>query len=569
MAVKNKGTKTDSVVSVTPEQLLKNGRDITYLKKLKYSDAQIKAACKKINNPTSLIKKELKNKTGYKNVSKIFTKDQIKKAAGTKSTASTFKTLLKAGATANDLKSLGYDVTQKTESNTGLYSYALVDACLSIKSGSSDKEKVKYTLTTTKGAIPEKEVDRVLSGKIKNYDEVKKEANKKSNNKKDHHGVSLESNKSEKSDTSFRGDNLFDRLAEHYGTSAKNEKTTYNHMRRANFMIYDDHRLWDSKFNRMQYPNPWISVPNTREYLFFTKPDLHIVDVKTKGLRKELRYSSFWREEFARYRRIISDLQVSARRTSETYNHKTSGKEYYIAHDRHVFIPLLTNAVSSTLEMPSSSADTSDTPQTINGTSIQYRKSSTKSDEGYDFSLDFIDAPWLDVYHFFKMWDEYETLKDLGYIGPPQFTAKDNEQTTGYYRINKILHDQIAIYKFVVDGSDMETILFYAKFIGCFPKSVPRDAFSSFKGEGNISYSVDWHAQFVDDMNPNILFEFNELCYSYFSAVPNGKSKFKYIPPYSTNYNEPNGGFRRHPYIVEADAVDAPNSIRYLLRWFD
>lgn len=372
------------------------------------------------------------------------------------------------------------------------------------------------------------------------------------------------------SSSSFSGNNLFDRLSEHYGTKVSEEEDKYKHMKRSNFMIYDDHRIWDRKFNRMQYANPYITVNNTREYLFFTKPDLHIVNVQTKGLRKELRYSSFWREEFARYRRIISDLQVSARRTSNTYNGNTKGKENYIAHDRHVFIPLLTNAVNSTLDLPSVSAETTDTPQTINGTAIQYRKSSTKSDEGYDFSLDFIDAPWLDVYHFFKMWDEYETLKSIGYIGPPQFSKDkgDTDESTGYYRINKILHDQIAIYKFVVDGDDMETILFYAKLIGCFPKSVPRDAWSSFKGEGYISYSVDWHAQFVEDMNPNILFEFNELCYSYFKRVPDEK-KFKYIPPYSENYHEANGGFRKHPYIVEADAVNAPNSVRYLLRWYD
>lgn len=328
---------------------------------------------------------------------------------------------------------------------------------------------------------------------------------------------------------------------------------------------------WGRLFNRMQTPTPYFGIPNTREYVFFTKPDLHIIDTADykNELNPEIADRFFWRDMFFRYRRVIADLQASAIRDNQE-------------RDKHIFIPMLTNAVNSSLELPNSSAETIDSPSNIYGTTIQYRGSSQKSDEGFDFSLDFIDMPGMDVYYLFKMWDEYENLKSLGIVSPPSKDensktinkynlfkgkgAKDIAKSTGMYRANKILHDQIAIYKFVVDGSDAETILFYAKYTGCFPKSVPRDAFSNFKGEGLLTYSVDWHAQFVEDSNPEILAEFATLCRAYLAsryvttkninkdddeAVTALTDKTLFIDKWNDEYDIVNGAYAAHPYIIK------------------
>lgn len=348
--------------------------------------------------------------------------------------------------------------------------------------------------------------------------------------------------------------------------------------------IITDAGEWGRRFNRYQLGTPYFGVTNTREYLFFTKPDLHIMNsgVNINELNPELANRYFWIEMRQRYRRVISDLQASAARSNNE-------------RDGHIFIPMLTNAVNSSLELPSSTADTTETGSTIYGTNIQYRKGSHKSDENYDFSLDFIDMPGLDVYHFFKMWDEYENLKDLGVVSPPTFTEKvnriysynqkknkdknskekytstnDTTKNTGLYRSNKILHDQIAIYKFVVDGADGETIIHYSKLIGCFPKSVPRDAFSNFKGEGLIQYSVDWHAQFVEDMNPEIIIEFNALCQAYFKANSindkgaNGSINSNILAPLIKNkLDMVNASLVRHPVICKEFRTSADSNTHH------
>ena len=566
--------KSESIVNgdiAVITKKINNGSSLQSLISKGYKPANIKAACKK--KETQIIKKELANANSktYKTLITIFGTAGLKKHI--KRDVNTCVSLIKAGANMANLKSLGF-----TES-------MIVDACLRYKSKSTIENKIKFVLklnnykdSKTLKALCKKKIkgfsDKIWTSTIKKHYEdthqdiikVRQDLIEKIKSNEEYKN----SNTAIKADSPITLKNLYKAVSSFYlnkdtvtGKDIDKEEENFNHAIRSNMITYDNHRAWGSAFNRMQHANPYIGVSNVREYLFFTKPDLGIINPSTKdntarGLRSELRYSSFWNEMFHRYRRVISDLQVSARRTNPKY----------AAHDRHVFIPLLTNAVNSQLELPSVSADTSETSQTIYGTSLQYRKSSVKSDEGYDFSLDFIDAPWLDVYHFFKMWDEYETLKDLGYIGPPQFD-QDNAKvkTTGYYRVNKILHDQISIYKFVVDGDDMETILFYAKLIGCFPKSVPRDTFSSFKGDGYITYSVDWHAQFVEDMNPNILYEFNELCYSYFGGTPKQKKR-SYVPLYSEKYSEINGGFRNHPFIVQTDSHQ-PNTSKYLLKWYD
>src|SRR5699024_4748182 len=133
--------------------------------------------------------------------------------------------------------------------------------------------------------------------------------------------------------------------------------------------------------------------------------------------------------------------------------------------------PLLSNAVTSSLELPGISADYIDTAKNVYQTSISYRGTSFKSDQDFEFSLDFKDSKFLDVYMYFKMYDEYERLKWLGQVSPKLEYIK-----------NKILHDQFSIYKFIV-AEDGMTLLYFARVTGVYPTSVPREAMSNIEGE--------------------------------------------------------------------------------------
>lgn len=139
-----------------------------------------------------------------------------------------------------------------------------------------------------------------------------------------------------------------------------------------------------------------------------------------------------------------------------------------------------------------------DTPTNAFGTNYYYRGSGEAEDDCPSFSLEFKDNKNLDVYKLFKTYDKYETLKSHGVIPPIK-----------KYIRNKILYDQCGIYKFTL-ADDWSRILHYAYYWGAFPVNVPREAFDQDIDNG-LSYTIDFKAAFVDDLDPNILQDFNQL----------------------------------------------------------
>ena len=237
--------------------------------------------------------------------------------------------------------------------------------------------------------------------------------------------------------------------------------------------------------------DPYNAVNNTFEVAFFTKPDLHIIDKKGKGfqLNPELASSPFFNELIDKYPNVIYELQSSTNTnplSNLLFNTKKAG---------------------SNLEVPSLSSTTIDTPANVYGTSYDYRGSSEASNDNIDFSIEFTDNKYLDTYMYFKAYEEYQILKSHGLVSP-----------TEYYITNKIIHDSIGIYKFVL-GEDFETILYYGYYWGVFFKSLPRDVFSNTEFGGGLSYSIDCRAAFFDDMDPLILRDFNALTKNYRTNV--------------------------------------------------
>ena len=243
------------------------------------------------------------------------------------------------------------------------------------------------------------------------------------------------------------------------------------------------------------------ALVNTREFLFFTKPDLNIIARddngivnKSKEMIDSLKDIPFWRQLMTNHPGVISMLQDSCPIADSFYN------------DR--FNHLLQNQVISNLDIPGLSSDMIETPSNMYGVSFSYRGSSEASDDNPEFSLEFRDTKNLEIYHFFKAYEEYETLKHHGVIEP--FVN---------YIMTKQLHDQFSIYKFLVD-MDMETIIYYGKMYGVFPKSLPREVFSNPNFENGLSYSVDFKAAFYEDMKPDILYDFNQLSKSMYESCP-------------------------------------------------
>ena len=290
---------------------------------------------------------------------------------------------------------------------------------------------------------------------------------------------------------------------------------------------------WDQAFSRIPMIDPYTIPKHTTEYVFFVKPDLHLLD--NGSINQELaKRSSFFSDAIDRYPHVVDQLQFSNSMS------RCGG----------VLSPLLSNAFTGNLELPSISADQITTPQNVYGTAIEYRGSSFKSDEGFDFTIEFTDTKYLEVYMYFKMYDEYEKMKWMGQVTP----------TSLMYIYRKNLHDQTAIYKFIV-GEDGMSIIHWSRIMGTFPTSVPRDTFSNLEG-GEIKYSVSWHGQFVRDMDPIILTDFNNINKPYIGTNP------KLLPLTNIQEHMFDGTLAKCPIILARNGTTQSDKLnKYYLAW--
>lgn len=317
-----------------------------------------------------------------------------------------------------------------------------------------------------------------------------------------------------------------------------------NNLRMSRSEIYTEDRMFNQTFRFGMY-NPFGQISTAREFVFFTKPDLHIFKTDDKTMqvyRDQLNDglgSYFWSELTTTKKRIVESLQAS-----------------YTANDvkaRDPFNHLLQNTLVSNLEVPSLNAPSIETSTNTYGVSLTYRGSSEDSDDGPEFSLEFKDDRYLNVYTFFRAYEEYETLKKHGIIKPQL-----------QYIYNKILHDQFCIYKFIVD-EDMETIIYWGKYYGVYPTSLPRDAFNNDNFQDGLSFSINFKAAFYEDMRPEILFDFNKVSKEMFDSCTHR------IDIYNDSLMRFDGRAAKSAmvYIVQGDrrANQNPNQYYYKLVW--
>ena len=258
-------------------------------------------------------------------------------------------------------------------------------------------------------------------------------------------------------------------------------------------------------FHRFPRIDPYRMISTNREYAFFVKPNLHLFNgTDSATLNPELSTVPFFASLMSRgYGPLMAQLEADVDKS-------------------HPFINILTNRKVSNIDMPNIQAEDIETGQNFYGTRIKYRRGTERADEEADFSVEFEDTKYLEIYLLFKIFDEYEKCKWYGQVTPPD----------SWYIENKVLHDQIAVYKFVV-GEDGESIIYWAKYTGVYPVVIPRDVFSDIPQDGHLKLTVQFRAMFVEDMMPNIISDFNAI------SAPNGIGKL--IPLWDTEILGVNG----------------------------
>ena len=278
---------------------------------------------------------------------------------------------------------------------------------------------------------------------------------------------------------------------------------------------------YNTCFYRMQRLDPYYRIYSGKEYVFFTKPDLNIMD-KNHLLTEHLfqdndfiglsdravfggtKYIPYFKMLWDNgYFRTLDDLQQSNSRF-----------------DNCPFIRILSNRRRSNLDLPDISTQELETAQNMFGTKLHYPTTSMKSDEDFEFTMEFEETQYLEIYHLFKAWDIYRQMKYLGLVMPTQ-----------EHILHKILSDHISVYKFLVD-EDGEELIYWAKLTGVYPKSISRSSFNEIKENGGLSINVTFKLSgWIEDMEPYIIEDFNELVRNWINGVGNSFSP-EYLPIY-------------------------------------
>lgn len=282
-----------------------------------------------------------------------------------------------------------------------------------------------------------------------------------------------------------------------------------------------------SKFSRFGLMDPYFSHQYSKEYLFFTRPDLNIFKSNRVDLNDALSKNDYFTGAVNTNIRSLRCLQdtymVNSRLNPITWNY------------------LLSNHVSSNLDMPNISSEMTRHNATLFGVAQSFRDSSRATEYEFEFNLEFTDTIDMDVYHFFKAYNEYCNLEyELDLLPHAEYIK------------NPVRYKDFSIYKIVVN--DYNKIIYYGKHIGVTIKGLPTDTLSSF--DGVTRFSIPMHSFHVIDMNPYILTEINLLSTRASGTLSSGDI----LPLYDKKTFAANTEWSLAPYI---DVVEKPEERRY------
>ena len=308
--------------------------------------------------------------------------------------------------------------------------------------------------------------------------------------------------------------------------------------------IYDAYQTTSSKgyysslqkklhnsFNRNKTAFPDKDLSKTFAYVFFTRPDLNILQKGASA--NEL---------------VLADqVKMDGKYGYVFHNNPWSMKSLVKAgNSSHKFMPFLSNEALS-FEVSDTVIKTVEHGETYNGHKIVYGVTDQESMCAGEMSIRYIDTVNLDVFKLHLIWVDYINKVSRGIFAP-----------NSTYLKNHIIDYAASCYYFLC-GADGSTILYWQKLTGVFPINTGENTFSWDSGtllskpEINIKYMYS----FRNPMDLFSLWEFNEL------SDKNAKGKVTY-----EELNCMTGSTLSHVPYVES-YTDAMGNMFYCLIWKD
>lgn len=273
------------------------------------------------------------------------------------------------------------------------------------------------------------------------------------------------------------------------------------------------YRQYTEFYNRFKLPNPNDSLHKTFSHVFFVRPDCNILRRTGSGTFK-----------------LIDGLQNDPN-MYYAFHHAPELLRQLVddaGYDHDFMLYLSNKAKSFQLNDESITYDTYG--KTLTGHKIAYGKTNIDSKTAGDFSITYTDDRDLHVFHIHKLWADY-----ISHVYQGNFNPKEK------YMLNKIL-DYVANVYFIMTAEDGETVIFWSKYYGVFPVTIPSSQYSWSAGNTltNPDFDVRYQYSFKEDFNPLSIVEFN---------MNSGSNNLKYIPTINRNNYTPNTTWVGAPFI--------------------
>ena len=312
-----------------------------------------------------------------------------------------------------------------------------------------------------------------------------------------------------------------------------------------------------SDFDRFYSVDLMREQPSGRHYIFICRPDLYLVEANSPtgsqnvslSTDSRVAYDSYFQYLAQHHPHIIASLtgefagvntksrvltsSFTAAQAASGYGNSTTavagdtvnvnGKSHQLT--IHTFIPYLTSRIES-LQLPDYKIEDRFIVQPYTKYSIPYTTSALGSSTGGSFDITFREDRDFSIHKLFYAWIYYQNnvMRNI-------FKPKEK------YMMYNALDYATSIYDFIVDETG-ENIVYWTKYTGCVPTSVPLSDLSFNRGsEPPTTVNISFSYFFCEHMDLNILldFQYNSLGYvamrSYFKNNPLNPFSIKQTAP--------------------------------------
>lgn len=287
-------------------------------------------------------------------------------------------------------------------------------------------------------------------------------------------------------------------------------------------------QLWQQNieaYNRFKLPFTTNALTHTMSHVFFTRPNCNIFE--GSNLTPSAQVNSTLSSIYMRNPYLLSGLCHTTPPSLSIHGN---------------FNYLLSNAATS-FQLTDEYIDTGSTSKTLDGHQFAYGKLNTASKASGSFTVNFDDDRNLSVFQQLKAWVDYISGVYIGEIDPTYSSV-----------INRELDYAANVY-YILTAEDGYTILFWSKYYGVFPKTIPSSQYSWTKGNtlSLPSLSVEFQYSFKEDYILDTITEFNTD--SYYDQKDQGFKTVQYAPMFNSSLNKANSTWVGAPFI---DTVKGP-----------